>query len=169
MTASDCLKALKDFVQKNVADEMMLLKENTENEYVHPHVCIMTLPHKNFIPVDFSVPFILIGLSDGTDSGNENKLSIRIMCATYTSGTYDNELKLPDDTGYIDLLNVIERIILRLTERQVINGMGSLEKPINYGVYSEQATYPYNYGYLTFGMQIPLNEYPMYNNYTEFL
>lgn len=161
MTALDTLKALKKFIQTEVAEEMKLLKEHTENEYVHPNVFMMTVPHKNFVPVDFAVPFILVGLSEGADDGDENTLNIRIMCSTYTSGVYDNELKLPSEKGYLDLMNLLERIKLKLTEKAVINGQGTVTKPINYGVYTEQLTYPFNYGYLTFGVQIPINEYPM--------
>lgn len=161
MTAVDFLKALKDFIKSEVADGIWLLKENTEKEYVHPHVYLMTLPHKNFIPVDFSVPFILIGLTDGSDAASENHLAVRILCATYSSINYDADLKLPDETGYIDLLNILERIKLKLVEKRVINGKGTVEKPINYGVYAEEVTYPFNYGYLTFGVQMPINEYPI--------
>lgn len=161
MTALECLKALKEFIKKNVADEMMLLKENTEDEYVHPNVSLMTLPHKNFVPVDFTVPYILIGLDVGVDDGDENQINIRVLCATYSSGFYDGETKLPDETGYIDLLNLLEKTKLELVENAVIDGMGSLSKPVNYGIYSEQITYPYSYGYLNFPVQLPINEYPM--------
>lgn len=161
MTALDCLNALKKFIQTEVADNISLLKENTENEYVHPYVSLMTLPHKNFTPVDFTVPFILIGFNEGSDEAGENRLSIRILCATYTSDTYDDDVKLPAETGYRDLLNILETIKLKLIGNAVINQMGSVDKPINYGIYSEQITYPYNYGYLTFNVQIPVNEYPM--------
>lgn len=158
MTALDALKSLKLFIENEVANTIELQKEGSNPvEYVHPYVSIITLPHKNFMPVNFQVPHILIGVENGTEDTDENKLQIRIACATYGgSVTFQAQNNIPDEKGYIDLLNLIERIKLKLIDKTIIEGDCVVEKPITYGIYGEEFTYPYWYGYLQFAVQIPL-------------
>lgn len=158
MTIIDTLKAIQKFLEDEVASDMEFQKEGNPEEYVNPYVGVMSLPHKNFMPVDFQVPYIIVGLANGIDDTDEAKLTIRITCATYGGEIVEG---IPDTTGYIDLLNLIDRIKLKLIETAVINGAGTVHKPINYGVYNEQLTYPYWYGYLEFDIQIPETEFPM--------
>lgn len=161
MTLVEAMDALKEFLQEEVASQMKLQKEQTSPvEYVNPFVAKVTLPHKNFMPVDFQVPFILVGLSSGIDDMDENKATIRILCATYGGNVTDD---IPDETGYEDLLNLIERIKLKLVETAVIKGAGTVNKPIQYGIYDTELTYPYWYGYLQFDMQLPFTEFPMWD------
>lgn len=158
MTIIDTLKAIQKFLEDDVASDMKFQKEGNPEEYVNPYVGIMSLPHKNFMPVDFQVPYIIVGLANGIDDTDESTLTIRITCATYGGEIVDG---IPDTTGYIDLLNLIDRIKLKLIERSVINGAGTVHKSINFGVYNEQLTYPYWYGYLEFDIQTPVTEFPM--------
>ena len=165
MTAVDSLKALKEFLEKEVASTILLRKEgltNQEPEFVHPYVALITLPHKNFVPVNFQVPHILVGLSSGTDEADEHSLSVRLQLATVSGDTVFNETaNLPDSSGYIDLLNLIERTKGKLINAGVIEKAGLIEKPIHYGIYDEQLTYPYWYGHLTFTLQIPVTNRKM--------
>lgn len=158
MTAIDALNALKALIEEKVASEVLLQKEGdamSEPEYVHPYVELITLPHKNFTPVNFQVPYILIGLSQGTDASDEHPLSIQIQFATYGGNIiFQETANIPDSSGFIDLLNLIEKTKHELIQATVINGCGVIEKPMQYGIYNEQITYPYSYGYLTFDMQI---------------
>ena len=161
MTVLDALNGLKEFLEKEVASEIKLQKEKSSPpEYVNPYVSLITLPHKNFMPIDFQTPFILIGFSQASSSNDEHVVSIRIMCATY-GGDMIEGVNIPDEKGYIDLINLIERIHLKLVEEVVINGVGTVQKPITYGIYDTEVTYPYWYGYLQFSLQIPVSEYPM--------
>lgn len=160
MTALDALISLRDFLKNEVAPTILLQKEHSNPaEYVHPYVSIISLPHKNFMPVNFQVPYILVGLENGDDDTQENSLRIRISCATY-GGDLDFQEKnnIPDEKGYIDLLNLIERIKSKLIDKAIIGGDCVVEKPITYGIYDEQITYPYWYGYLQFGVQIPISK-----------
>ncbi len=158
MTAVEALNALKEFIEKEVASTILLQKEGlatAEPEYVHPYVSLITLPHKNFTPVNFQVPHILIGFATGTDGAEEHPLNIQIQFATYGGDIMFKETaNIPDSSGYIDLLNLIERTKQALIQAAVIEKAGLVTKPIMYGIYSEQITYPYWYGYLTFDLQI---------------
>lgn len=157
ITAVYALKGLKKFIEEKVASQMMLPKELTNPvEYVHPYVSLITLPHKNFMPINFQVPHILIGLTDGSEDASEGRLSIRIACATYTGDIqFKDEANIPDDTGYIDMLNMLERIKSELVHAGVIEGVCRVDREMSYGIYDEQLTYPYWYGYLSFNVDIP--------------
>ena len=113
MTAVDALNALKKFLEEEVASKILLQKEGMiegKPEFVNPYVSIITLPHKNFMPVNFQVPNILIGLSGGTDDANEHPVSIRIQFATFGGNVMFKETaNIPDSSGYIDLLNLSEK------------------------------------------------------------
>lgn len=165
MTAVEALKGLKDFLEKEVAQSIVLLKEGVtieEPEYVNPYVALVSLPHKNFMPVNFQVPYILIGLANGTDDADEQTLDIRIQFATFGGNfMFKETANIPDSSGYIDLLNLIERTKSKLIHQAAIPNSGVVEKPFNYAIYEEQLTYPYWYGYLSFSMQIPKTERQM--------
>lgn len=159
MTVVEALNALKEFVAAETSD-IFLRKEapsTAEPEYVNPYVALMTLPHKNFMPVNFQVPHILIGLATGKDATDEHPLSIRMQFATFGGEMQFEEYEnIPDSSGYIDLLNLMERIKNKLIKTAVINDCGVVNKPITYGIYDEQLTYPYWYGYITFDLQIQI-------------
>lgn len=158
MTAVESLKALQNFIEYEVASTLFLQKEGEYDEspeYVNPYVSLITLPHKNFRPVNFQVPHILIGLTSGTDGADEHPLSVQIQFATYGGDfQFQENANIPDSSGYIDLLNMIETTKSKLNQAAVINGCGVVNKPFIYGVYTEEITYPYWYGYLTFELQI---------------
>lgn len=158
MTAVESLTALKQFVEEEIASTFLLQKEGSpmdNPEYVNPYVALFTLPHKNFVPVNFQVPHILIGMSQGIDGAEDHPLSIQMQFAIYGGNIiFPETANLPDSSGYIDLLNVIERTKEKLVQAAVIKKCGVVNKPFLYGVYTEQITYPYWYGYLTFDLQI---------------
>lgn len=159
MTTYDALIALKKFLEEDVAPTIELQREKTDQvEYVNPYVGIISLPHKNFMPVNFTVPYILVGFSEGNEDDTENALTIRIQCATYGGDVlFEQENNIPDEKGYLDLINLIERIKNKLIDKAVVEKAGAINKPILYGVYDEEITYPYWYGYLQFTLQIPIN------------
>lgn len=164
MTAVANLEALKKFVEKNIASTIKLPKEGSTieaQEYVHPYVALITLPHKNFMPVNFQVPHILIGLAGDNDSANEHILNVRMQFATYGGNIlFKESANIPDSTGYLDLLNLIERTKQKLINAAVI-GSGVVDKPMMSGIYDEQLTYPYWYGHLSFDLQIPITQRQM--------
>ena len=165
MTITDSLNGLKDFVEAEVANKFLLRKEglSTEDpEYVHPYVALITLPHKNFMPVNFQVPHILIGLTTGDDDVDENVLHIRMQLATFGGEfMFKETANIPDSSGYLDLLNLIERLKERLINQAVISKSGTINRPISYGIYDEQLTYPYWYGYVDFALQVPITNRQM--------
>lgn len=168
MTAVEALKALEEFIKEEVAANTLLQKESltTEKpEYVHPLVALIALPHKNFTPTSFQVPHILIGFTNGKDDTEEHPLNIRIQFATFGGNMSPDMANIPDSSGYIDLLNLIELTKRKLIKAAIINGAGVVQKPISYGVYDEELTYPYWYGYLSFDLQTQITN-PSLNDLT---
>lgn len=171
MTALDALKSLKKFLEKEVAPYIELQKELSDPiEYVNPYVSIITLPHKNFMPVNFQVPHILIGLVSGNEDTGEHGLQVRISCATYGGDVqFQEKNNIPDEKGYMDLLVLLERIKHKLIDKAIIEGDCVVDKPITYGIYDEQLTYPYWYGYLQFTVQIPIVEAKLSQTIRDFI
>lgn len=161
MTVQDALDDLQAFLEQTVLDlNMKYQQEETRPPlYVTPYVAQCYLPHKNFSPVDFQSPGILIALDTAEDTGQENTLDVRLVCMTYGGGDYE-ETGIPDAKGYKDLLSMMERLKTALITRQAI-GRGGLRKPVEMGMYDSEMAWPFWYGYLKFSLDIPVTEYPM--------
>lgn len=164
MILNDILDGVKKFIETEVASVMKFQKEKTDPiEYVNPNVFKIAVPHKNFTPLNFQVPFISIGLMSGSDGDEDHKITIRITCAVY-GGTVDEEIGIPNNDGYEDLLNLIDRIKTKLIEKSVIEGIGTIDGSINYGIYNEELIYPYHYGYIEFDIRTVVNESVVLND-----
>ena len=161
MTVQDALDDLQKFLEQTVLDlNMKYQQEETRPPlYVTPYVAQCYLPHKNFSPVDFQSPGILIALDTAEDTGQENPLDVRLVCTTYGGGMYQ-DTQIPDASGYKDLLSMMERLKTALITRQAI-GRGGLRKPVEMGMYDSELSWPYWYGYLRLSLDIPVTEYPM--------
>lgn len=166
MTTQDALDDLQEFLERAVEElDLRCQKEETDPpEYVAPCVIQCYLPHKNFSPWDFQVPGIFIALDTQEDTGTENVIDVRLVCMTYGGGVYPGT-KIPDASGYKDLLSLMERIKTALISQQAI-GRGSLRKPVTMGMYDTELSWPYWYGYLRFSLDIPVTEYPMRGDYS---
>ncbi len=165
MTVLDALKDIQTFVSSEIETQNILLqKEETAEapEYVAPYVELCFFPHKNFMPIGFQSPGVLVAMDESTDGAQENTISVRLLCTTYGGGYYkdENEIEtgIPDAKGYIDLLNLMERLKIALVRQSVI-GRCAINKPVTMGIYDTETSYPYWYGYLTFDAAIPTTEY----------
>ena len=166
MTTQDALDDLQGFLEKAVQElHMTYQQEETDPPlYVTPYVAQCYLPHKNFSPVDFQTPGILIALDTADDTGREHTVDVRLVCTAYGGGTYQGT-QIPDASGYKDLLSMMERLKTALVTQQAI-GRGGLRKPITMGMYDSEMAWPYWYGYLKFSLDIPVTEYPMRGDLT---
>lgn len=166
MTVVDALKGLKKYIEREIAPSIKLQEENEEAgevTFVNPYVEICHFPHKNFFPMKFRAPGILITIGEAPDDGDESTISVIIQCITYGGGFYKdesgNELKIPDAEGYLDLLNLMELIRQKLIERHVIEECAVIEKPITIGMYDTEIVWPYWYGYVKFDLSIQAGEF----------
>lgn len=139
-----------------------MLKKAPENnkitdkyELVNPAVYIGWIPPKGFENrYGFSIPCLVVMTDSGSDDNESAEIKARIKIITYDSGLVkdDNEL-IPGLTGYKDLLNVIDRIRITLSENLIINNKVSHKKPIEWGIDEEQH-YPIWSGEISFPVSI---------------
>lgn len=168
MTILDTLKSLKIFVETTIKEQnFKFQKENTQDELVTPYVEICYFPHKNFIPFGFESPAILISFDNDNDGANEHSVDIRLICSTYGGGYYENTA-IPDNKGYIDLINLMERLKISIINKWTF-GSATLEKPVQIGIYDTELSWPYWYGYISFTLQIPATEYVINKQMEDFL
>lgn len=165
VTINDMFDSLKEYIEKNIANKLELQKELSDttdidlSERVQPYVECVHLPHKNFTPKGYQVPYILIGLDTGNKKATDGTtLNIILNLATYGGDVYkdefDNETSIPDATGYKDLLNEIDLITNELINNPIINGMGVVDPDIDFGIYDTEFTWCYWFGYVSFSIRM---------------
>ncbi|MEA5083291.1 MAG: hypothetical protein VB018_03960 [Lachnospiraceae bacterium] len=150
MTATNLLDALKEFIE-NVTKDLILevkTKQGEEKQERAPLVFQGILPRKSE-PVQH-VPYVLIKFLTGKDGQitgqfEESEMKTRVIIVTYSE---DN------GQGYIDTLNVIDRIRIKLLETRVLNDVFGLKMPVEFTVYDDD-TGPYTIGELLLSWDTP--------------
>lgn len=167
MTARDTLDALQAFLKERVAEHILLQREPMQGEesaptepdsYVHPSVPIIRLPHQNFNPDGFQVPFLAVCFDSDDDGDDEHTMDIRLVAGIYGGGNYEGDADpdgIPDNKGYLDLINLMEKAKLELLSEGIIGGACRVCKPVSMKPYDED-TWPYWYGNITFPVSIPI-------------
>lgn len=169
MTARDTLDALQAYLKEKVADQILLQRELEQGEesaprkkdsYVHPTVPIIRLPHQNFNPEGFQVPFLAVCFDSDDDGEDEHTMDIRLVAGVYGGGNYEGDIDpdgIPDNKGYLDLINLMEKAKLELLSAGIIGGACRVYKPVSMKIYdTEEDTWPYWYGNITFAVSLPI-------------
>ncbi|NFO15178.1 hypothetical protein FDB34_13420 [Clostridium botulinum] len=149
MTDIEVLECLSKFLKNNVSNKIKLEKPpankkvQEEYELVHPAVYTGWLPPKNFLEsYGYDVPGIIIMIDQGVDDESAD-LNIRIKFVTYDPGeTQDDGELTPNAKGYKDLLNLITKTRIELSQNPIIFEKVSVNKPIKWSMDTEQ-NYPY--------------------------
>ena len=159
MNTVEVLNSIKDFIQEKITEHNILMQQeetNLEEIYVNPYVEVCHMPHKNFMPLDFQVPYVLVMLDEESDDGDDNDIAIRLVFAAYGGGMYidaeGNQTNIPDAKGYVDLLNLMDRVKQDLVTTAIIKNKTALRKPYKKGMYDTENTWPYWYGFSTFSV-----------------
>lgn len=172
MTLLDALKDVKTFVGDQIDRQKILLQSETGKEYVKPYVEICFFPHKNFTPGGFQSPGILISADNATDGAQDHTATVRLLCSTFGGGYYEDadgvQTDIPDASGYLDLINLMERLEIALAAEAVV-GRCTVRKPIELGIYDTEPAWPYWYGFLQFEIDLPASEYLISKETEEFL
>ncbi|KMT23006.1 hypothetical protein [Clostridium cylindrosporum] len=158
MVDDKILEGIKTFLIENVASKIRLEKpiEEDEEEYqlVNPAVFVGWIPPKNHLQeYGYDIPSILVMQDGGEDDIDEASLDIRLGIATYDPGHTEGDITKPNSKGYKDILNLITRIRVELSNSTLVGGITVIKKPIRWGLYEEQA-YPYWNGWITFRASI---------------
>lgn len=149
MTDNEVLESLSKFLKDNVSSSIKLEKPLSNKklqetyELVNPAVYTGWLPPKNFLEsYGYDVPGIIVMMDDGIDDDSAN-LNIRIKFVTYDPGqTEENGELTPNAKGYKDLLNLISKTRIELSQNPIIYEKVSVNKPIKWSMDTEQ-NYPY--------------------------
>lgn len=166
MTPLEALKRITKFTEEKIAPLLLMRKEDRsvdimdtseiKPEFVNPAVGYGSIPHKNFQPLDFQIPLILWDFDETSDAKkytDGRTVNLRAFVGAYSSDIYESdEVKLPDNKAFEDLINALEKIYIELSRHQVINGVG-IKDGIEYGKYDGNY-YPYAYGWLTITAEI---------------
>ena len=162
MTDIDVLNGLAIFLEKNVASKITLEKPpekgiiNGDGSYelVNPSVYKGWIPLNNLDEYNYSVPSMVIMLDEGIDDNDDSNLNIRLKIATFDPGQTQEsgEVKL-NGKGYMDLLNLMTRIRLELSQNPIIEETVSINKPIKWSMDNQQS-YPYWTANMSFSVSI---------------
>lgn len=175
MTDVDVIKGLAIFLEKNVASKIELEKPPEKGnisiegsyELVNPTVYKGWIPLKNLEEYTYSIPSIVVMLDEGIDDNSDSTLNIRLKIATYDPGeTQKNGEVNLNGKGYMDLLNIMTKIRLELSQNPIIEDKISVNKPIKWSMDSQQS-YPYWTANMSFTVSIaplPFNT-EQYQNY----
>ncbi|AWK52211.1 hypothetical protein DIC82_14930 [Clostridium beijerinckii] len=161
MNDIEVLNILVEFFKSNVAAHFKLKKppENNqvegEYELVNPAVYKGWVPPKNYLEeYGYDVPAIIVILDDSIDDNQSADISIRLKIITYDPGEIKEDGKIiPNVLGYVDLLNVITKIRMELSQNPIILEKVNINKPIKWSMDKEQS-YPYWSADLSFDVSI---------------
>lgn len=131
-------------------------------EPVIPGVFIGNIPHSNFVTTMpdqfFRAPYVLVGMEEAVDDNGTGSIGILIQVCVYSevdqSSAGPEGIKVPDNQGVLDALNLLQFISDKLTQQWVFEGT-AMRKPIRMGMYTAQAmTWPFAFGYLAFDAEL---------------
>jgi hypothetical protein len=141
LTGNNLLDALENFVEEETKELMLEVKTKygEESRERAPLVFKGNLPKKDE-PIQ-KVPYVLIKFLTGKDSQipgdfEESTMNVRLIIVTYSEDS---------SKGYIDTLNIIDRLRIKLLKTRVLSNVFMLKMPIEYTIY-EDDTGPYNIG-----------------------
>lgn len=145
MTALMLLDSLEDHIKPLVAEYDLKTKEKIIKP---PDV------HQGYLPIkdknsreESDYPFIILRLLSCKDEDNGSTATVKIII-----GTYDEQA---DSKGWIDLLNIYNKIRLSLLEKRVIGSKYRLKTPVSFILHEEQP-YPQFVGEITTEWELPM-------------
>ena len=150
LTITNLMQVLKERIQGSIKDLMLeeKTKQGEQRKRRTPVVFVGGLPSKD--SETQQVPYILIKALTGTDSQQtgqeeESECKLRIIVVTYSES--------PEE-GYMDTLNVIDRIRLNLLQERVVGSQFILKMPLEFIIYEDDIK-PYSIGELITTFEMP--------------
>lgn len=161
MNDFEVLNIISKFLKDNVASKIELKKPPEDNmvegEYELVNLAVFTewVPPKNYLDqYGHDIPALIVMIEDGEDNNESAELTVRVKIVTYDPGeAKENGTVTPNVDGYKDLLNVITRVRMELSQNPIILEKISIKKPIKWSMDKEQS-YPYWSADLSFNVSI---------------
>ena len=161
ITEIEVLNSLAKFLKEEIASEFLLKKMPKNNrtydkyQLVNPAVYVGWIPPKGFKnDYGFTIPCLVVMTDNGQDDYNSASITARIKIVTYDAGLVtDDNLLTPGLEGYKDLLNIVDKIRLKLANNTIINEKVNHGKPVEWSIDEEQS-YPIWSGEVSFPVDI---------------
>lgn len=119
MTTVLLMKAIQAFLQAELADDVTTV----------PSIHLGFLPQKTHATIEIpEFPFIIIRPLEGQDEVSNNKTHIKLLFGTES----------PDNDGFMDVLNLMERVRISLLKVGVLDSRYAIERPYKWKFYDEQ-------------------------------
>jgi hypothetical protein len=113
--------------------------KNVDGQLVPINIYPQYLPAKEGQNDKKHFPYIVVGLTEGEDPGEEEPNRCQIVI---TIGVFDRN---PNYTGYLDVLNMVQKIYDHLTRTRVFAKKYELTYPIRWGLHDEDR-FPFFFG-----------------------
>jgi len=168
VTTVEILDKIRDWLNSNVCNQIKL-KKPSDNDVTHFEL-VNPVAYSVYYPAqkpneDVGVPSISVIFEEGTDDRETYTLSIRLIFCVYSPGFHSPEGEFtPDNEGWRDLLNFMDRTKAAILRSQNLNGI-TVKTPLTQALsFPEEQTPsldPYYFGYVTFDVDTP--SYPRAN------
>jgi hypothetical protein len=120
MTPILLMKAVKAFLEQELGGDATTV----------PAVHLGYLPEKTAANrLNEEYPFILLRPQEGEDTEDGYRVKLLMLFAT----------KADDEAGFLDVLNLMERIRIKLLKKRLVDSRFRLEMPYKWKFYDEQA------------------------------
>lgn len=158
------INEIKEYLEKTIQDENYVLNQlcvekDETGKRVQPKVTTGNLPHQNFNlygadDVFFQAPYVLVGFEESDENLQDCTFSILVQVCCCTSTYYDGEKRIvPDNKAFEDCVIFLEWIKNRIIKKWNFSGM-PIDGRFKLGTYdSKELTYPYSFGYISFGLE----------------
>lgn len=152
MTPIELLQNLKIVTEKSLSEMRLEVKGEPGTQEVtrrRPTVFLGKLPAKKEKLTKY-IPYVLIRILSGADEQRQGNKSTAIASTRFIVATYSE-----DDSGYIDCLNIINRLRLNLLEAGIVGNKFLLkDQKIEWLMY-EDDTGPYTIGEMVMEWDLP--------------
>jgi hypothetical protein len=171
VTTVEILDKLRDWLQENVCQNIKLKVPSDDNiisfELVNPTAYSAYMPFKKALPLGIksAIPGVVVTFEEATDDGENLSLSIRLIHCVYSPGVHDVEKFTPDNEGWRDLLNFMDKTRAAVLKNRSITGI-TVDLPLTQGFYNPEEQTPdldpYYFGWITFDVRVPA--YPKHSD-----
>jgi len=165
VTTVEIIDRIRDWLNDNVCSQIKLKRpyddDVTKFELVHPVAYSIFYPAQK-ANNEIGIPSISVMFDEATDDGKIYTLPIKLVFCVYSPGFHKPEDDFtPDNEGWRDLLNFMDRTKAAIIRSRNLNGV-SAQLPLTLGltIPEEQTPEldPYYFGYITF--DVNASSYP---------
>ncbi|GEB35305.1 hypothetical protein [Brevibacillus parabrevis] len=125
MTPVLLMHSLKTFLEEVVVDVELT---NPKGTLTTPQVFLEALPQRKADSQEEDYPFIIVRAAGGEDLEDGSTASLNLIVGTYSK----------DDSGFIDVLNIIEDVRQALLKKRVVGQSFRMELPLKWKLFDEQ-------------------------------